>query len=626
MDANTYPLRNILSQERRYLIPTFQRDYEWNKDDQWSLLFDDLEAVADRLKEARGVAESAGESVSRAEKGVAPHFLGAIVLDQLSSSAGGIDLRSVIDGQQRLTTLQLLLRGLLDVLIETGSDRTKQVRRLLENPDDVVESTDERHKLWPRRRDRDTWRTAMADEVPQDGAGAHLYIKARQYFADRARTAIEETDAEMTDVLVDAAVSLFKIVVIDLEANDDAQVIFEVLNGRQTPLSAADLVKNLLFLRAELADEGELEELYDKFWAPFDDPWWKVQVGRGHAARGRRDVLLSSWLSAASGAEANVGHLYHDARDYVDRSGRGMPDLLQELHVYGVAYESVYGRRPGPDRRVAQAYERLNRLGVTTALPLLLWMEALPEAEISRGEHERAVLAVESWVIRRVITNAQTRGYSKVFLDVLAAAKKAPPDTIGSAVVDALAQLTDVFAWPTDDEVADAFVDRPVYRQLAQERIRMLLGAMDALLQSDRLKGEQASFDYDKLQIEHILPQSWDTHWSVDLADPAALELAEQRRSARVDRIGNLTLITAPLNVEVSNGPWDVKREGLCEHSQLILNSLVVDLPEWDEDAIDKRARELARVACRVWPQPAPEFKSVGDSGMSSAPADPPSA
>lgn len=100
--------------------------------------------------------------------------------------------------------------------------------------------------------------------------------------------------------LADALSSLFKLVVIDLDDNDDAQVIFEVLNGRQTPLSAIESVKNLLFLRGELA-EDDVERLYDQYWARFDEKWWKETVGRGHAQRGRRDVLLSVWLTATTG-------------------------------------------------------------------------------------------------------------------------------------------------------------------------------------------------------------------------------------------------------------------------------------------------------------------------------------
>jgi hypothetical protein len=617
MDANTYPLREILTQQRRYLIPTFQRDYEWTEDGQWELLYDDLEAVADRLEHARELALDRGESLVRAERDVAPHFLGAIVLDQLPSAAGGIDLRSVIDGQQRLTTLQLILRGLLDVLLIEASSRAEQVRALLENPDYVVREDDDRYKLWPRRHDRDAWRDVMSDDGTSDGTRTNRYAQARAYFATRTRTALDESSAERLDVLVDAALSLFKVVVIDLEDNDDAQIIFEVLNGRQTPLSATDLVKNLLFLRAELADESELENLYDLHWAPFDDDWWKKVVGRGHAARGRRDILLSSWLAAASMREPNVGRLYSETRNYVEETGRAIPDLLAELASYRRAYESVYGRSPARGRRVLTAYNRVDLLGVTTALPLLLWLETLSTELLSTDEHERAVMAIESWIVRRMITGAQTRGYAKVFVDVLAAAKEAPDGTTGAAVVQALLKLEDTMTWPSDQDVSDAFLGRRFYGQLAQERVRMLLGAIDEQLQGDQLKGEQASFDYTKLQIEHIMPQSWQQHWSLEVDELAARELAEQRRRAAVDRIGNLTLITAPLNQSVSNGPWQTKREGLRQHSQLILNSVVVDYDDWNEGRIDERARALSGVACRVWPRPAPVDSRIEGSGSS---------
>ena len=174
------------------------------------------------------------------------------------------------------------------------------MRRLLQNHPDIAESPEEIYKLWPRRLDRMISPKAMADEIP--ARTGHAYLEARHYFADRARYAVAGPDGtDRTDTLVGARLlDLFKLVVIDLEENDDAQTIFEVLNGRQTPLSAADLVKNLLFLRGELADEKELDKVYDSYWAPFDDAWWKAEVGRGHAQRGRRDVLLSSWLTAVS--------------------------------------------------------------------------------------------------------------------------------------------------------------------------------------------------------------------------------------------------------------------------------------------------------------------------------------
>ncbi len=241
VEAFTYKLEQILTPERRYIIPTFQRDYEWTENGQWQLLFEDLDAVAGRLWQAREHAKVMGTSPLSAEKRLSPHFLGAVVCDQLPSPAGGIDLRAVIDGQQRLTTLQLMVRGVLDVLIERGSPRVNKVRRLLQNPTDVVSAEHEVHKLWPRRKDRDVWPVAMADTLPaQDD---HLYLKARTYFADAVRQAAGEGQTGRLVDFVDALVGMFKLVVIDLDENDDAQVIFEVLNGRQTPLSASDLVK-----------------------------------------------------------------------------------------------------------------------------------------------------------------------------------------------------------------------------------------------------------------------------------------------------------------------------------------------------------------------------------------------
>lgn len=606
MDAQTYELKTILTLERRFVIPTFQRDYEWTEDGQWRLLFDDLEVVIDRLEQERNIAAIVGDAVTKADKKVAPHFLGAIVLDRVPTAAGSIDMRSVIDGQQRLTTLQLLVRGILDVLIASGSPREKQVRRLIQNPADVVHDDDERHKVWPRRRDRSIWRLAMADDFPADSD--HLYFKARAYFRKRARVATEGNDgSDRTDVVVDALLDLFKLVVIDLEDNDDAQVIFEVLNGRQTPLSATDLVKNLLFLRAELSDEAALESLYDEHWAHFDDEWWKEEIGRGHAARGRRDVLLSSWLTVTTGSEVNIGHLYREARMYLDDERPKIEFVLQDLTASATAFRAIFQPPPTLPERMLDAYRRVVQQSVTTALPLLVWLRTLPEDEFALDDHVRAVVAVDSWLTRRVIVGSNTRGYGKRFVDVLKAAQTAREK--GDSIIDAIeANLltagSDNLTWPSDGEVEHAFLTRPFYNNLTQERIRMLLGAIDRQLHLEHPKGEHPQFDYDKLQIEHILPQAWQTYWPVTAEDEAAKLLAEQERERVVNRLGNLTLVTGPLNIPMSNGPWTDKRAALEEHSNLRLNAGLKAIQLWDEAGIEQRAKTLAAVACRVWPRP----------------------
>jgi hypothetical protein len=456
MEANPYPLSQVLSLERRYLIPTFQRDYEWTLEDQWELLFDDLQDVAQRLGKARTQAALTGDDASKAEKSVSPHFLGALVFEQLPSAAGHIDVRAVIDGQQRLTTLQLLIRSLLDVLVSRASSRVQQARRLLRNPDDVVTGPEEAYKLWPRRHDRAAWSAVMSDDAL--GYDSHIYSVARQYFRDRTMAVIDSSaDPNMDlDLLLDAVLGLFKVVVIDLDDNDDAQVIFEVLNGRQTPLSAADLVKNLLFLSVERFANQDADALYESYWAPFDDPWWKVVVGRGHAARRQSDTLLSAWLTAATGEEANAGRLYSQIRRYIQKGNRDVVTIITEIAMYAREYRVVAGRDPEPDLRVREAYRRMTLLGVTTAVPVLLWLRT-QRASLGEAEHRAAVVAVESWLIRRALIGAQTRGYGPILAEVLASIRGASDagESVLGQLEDELLERPAKDGWPSDRVIAE---------------------------------------------------------------------------------------------------------------------------------------------------------------------------
>jgi hypothetical protein len=216
------------------------------------------------------------------------------------------------------------------------------------------------------------------------------------------------------------------------------------------------------------------------------------------------------------------------------------------------------------------------------------------------------VRAIESWVVRRTIVGANSRGYGKRFVDLIDTAKAALKSgrEPGEAICTSLAEASENAKWPLDIEVLDAFCKRSMYGNLNQLRIRLLLGAIDGKMQSDDKRGEGPIFDYEKLQIEHILPQKWRKHWPVGASDLASRHLAEQVREQAVDLMGNLTLVTEKLNPEMSNGPWEVKCKALTDHSKLHLNRGVVKIAIWDEAQIEKRAKVLAEVACQIWPAP----------------------
>lgn len=613
MQANTYPLSQILLPDRRYLIPTFQRDYEWTREGQWELLFEDLEATADRLLDVRSSGEN-GPVLLAKEGLVSPHFLGAIVVANVLSPAGGITLRSVIDGQQRLTTTQLLVRGVLDVLTAEQSVKQHQLRDMLYNKPYLVSAAEEKFKLWPRRNDRAVWPAAMEDAIPEYETDAHLYLQARKFFRESALEYVSENGAvrrDRMDALADALSTLFKLVVIDLEDNDDAQVIFEVLNGRQTPLSAIDLVKNLLFLRGELATD-DVESLYEKYWSHFDDPWWKEEVGRGHAQRGRRDVLLSVWLTAETAKEASVGHLYAEARAYLN-DGPTTEEVLKSLAAYASAYEAIYAHGVSSEVQLQTAYQRILRLEIATAVPLLAWLRTLPLASLPYKDHVRAVEAVESWALRRAFLGLQTRGYGTHLTRVLTDAKIAfeSGESVADAVVISLQR--GALTWPTDREVAGAFRRNRFYGTIGQPRIALLLSAVDAYLRSTDPHQPNAQIDYSNLQIEHVMPQAWEQHWPLsvdgrllarDEADPAWLNANDERNRA-VNSLGNLTLVTGSFNGHLSNEPWFSKKAEFAKQNTLVINFPIAKAEVWDEVQIGRRAGELAQIAIQIWPSAA---------------------
>lgn len=313
MKADTNTLQDVLHGDRRFVIPVYQRPYVWNRERQWEPLWTDVESTAVRLAETRQVSYRADKPASTADDEATPHFLGAIVVEPYPTGPLDIKTRLVVDGQQRLITLQLLLMGTLDALRREGTARLQlaQLRKLTRN-DEEIWSGDDVHKVWPRQMESARYRRAVADErLSSDDS---VFAAARDFFFSQAIGFLEDESVpedpyaegdsvqRRASLLVSTLLALVKLVMIDLENVDDAQVIFEALNARNTPLSATDLVKNLLFMRAQTKGHNP-QKLYDEVWARFDkaDDWWRESIGVGHARRARQDWLMGDWLIAQRG-------------------------------------------------------------------------------------------------------------------------------------------------------------------------------------------------------------------------------------------------------------------------------------------------------------------------------------
>jgi hypothetical protein len=614
MKAETRTLQELFQGDRQFVVPVFQRPYVWEREKQWEPLWNDIEATAVRLAEARQAGFHAGKDAPSADQGAAPHFLGAVVIEDQPVMTGDVDTRLVVDGQQRLTTLQLLLRGTLDALEESNVDAPLQarIRKVTRNDGEVV--PEERLlKVAPRDSERDLFEIAMGDGEDQS---TH-FSTARDFFASSAAAYLADDEVprdpfgqgppenDRAALLVATLLGLVKLVVIDLEDADDAQVIFEALNARNTPLSATDLVKNLVFMRAR-AEGQSAGDLYEERWRRFDDDsdWWLEVVGVGHAQRARQDWLLGDWLIAQRAKSINVGRLYGEFRQWLDESSSTALEALATLDAYADAYEVLHGRRPGASERELEAVRRIDDLNITAAMPVLLWLFVQDEGLLSPDEREQAVLAVESFVVRRMAAKFQTRGYGLAFVEILKIAQGS--DHPGRGVIEALKSGPNRYEWPTLEDLQLSFETSRYYGSggINQGRLRMLLGGIDGLLQQRARKSETAEFDYDVLQVEHVIPQSWAEHWPVSEIEPSAKALAEQERERHVNRIGNLTLVTGELNPSMGKDPWESKRVELGKHSKLELNARLVEESSWDEEQIVKRGRWLAELLDEVWPGP----------------------
>lgn len=621
MKAGPRTLKRLFEGGRQFRIPVYQRPYVWTRDRQWEPLWDDVASTARQFAESLHAASPDPQALAKAEKAARPHFLGAIVVEPIHTVVGGLEIRSVVDGQQRLTTLQLLLRGVLDAVNDDPDSRRlgAKLRKLVQNDPDEFRRR-ELLKVTPRRSD-DQLYVAAIETPPGDLEGlteAHAespFFAARRYFskaaADFIRDEREQGDPRAGSspnqgraiLLVNTLLGLLKLVVIDLEDMDDAQVIFEVLNARNTPLSATDLVKNLLFMRAQHTGH-DADDLYAEVWARFDkdEEWWRKPVGVGHANRPRQDWLVGDWMIAELRRTINVGQLYGEFRRWLDEKDVDAESALTTMGRYADAQEMLEGRRPGASRTEIQAYGNIRLLNITAAMPVLLWLYTRPPSD---DDHDRelAVRAIESFVVRRMAVKWWTRGLPAAFARVLKDASDASQSP-GRAVISALRAGPRGFYWPTDQQLIQGFSTGRYYGPggIGQPRLRLLLGTVDRNL---RGLGEPKDVDYDKCHIEHILPQEWKEHWFVDDdLDENARVLAEQRRAGHVHRIGNLTLVASGLNTEMRNSAWPIKKEALQEHSHLILNQRLSEHSDWNEKSIVDRGVWLAERVSRAWPGP----------------------
>lgn len=607
MKAEAYNLSVVFGSDRQLSAPLYQRPYVWEKEKQWKPLWEDIKLIAEHLLHDAN--------------SLKPHFLGAIVLEQLKVPIGKPDSRSIIDGQQRLASIQILMAALRDICIteERLIKMGRSIERLIFNDESMVNEEDDRYKVWPTNIDHAAYRIIMSTRSPEeaiselkknDGADKSNIADAYFYFHNAIKEwAIEsgELSEDRLQALVNTIRQGLLLVVVDMGTEDNAQLIFETLNARGTPLLPSDLVKNFLFHKAK-ERKLDVEALYESYWFPFDynHAFWREAITQGRLKRPRIDLLLQHYLTLQKKDEVSARSLFQEFQHVSEDNTDKDPEwFLKSLRQHGEFFKHFLTITR--DSREGAFFQRLRTMDTTTVFPFLLGLyENFNNTEADDEEMVAILIALESFLVRRMVCRMTTKNYNRLFLDLLLEMMSKERFSYDGVRVFLSEQTSDANKWPSDAEFKWAWSNEPIYRAITRPRLRMILLALDEGLHDP--KTEPYKLVGDNLTVEHLMPQLWKDHWPLpEITDETYEEKIDRQgiRERLIQTIGNLFYLTVSLNPYVSNGPFEKKKEKILDHSAINLNRpFLRSAQQWDESSIQKRGEDLFEIALRIWPGP----------------------
>ncbi len=603
--------QDLFSKPARYMVPIFQRGYVWTLQEQIKPLWRDILYQAQKTKQAMAT------GIESERK----HFLGAIVVKtDATTGARHVPRSEVIDGQQRLTTLQILLIALRDCIASLSDVQLTQKLEGLTINDKVAEP-EEAYKVWPTsafqqefagianaRSPVEVRRTFPAQRLGRSRTYTRpLLVQAYLFFSEvigkflRGEDYVEPIesgdidilddliaqlqqnivpesgtsppiDLSRAELLIDVVTNHLQIIELRLESQDDAQIIFETLNARGAPLKAGDLVRNFVFLQAARRRISP-EPLYQAHWKHFDDEidinvtrtkkhpenrFWRMQERQGRLTSVRLDLLLFHYLVLRRQSEFKFAHLYQVFRDWWEKSAeRDIANELQQLAQAAANFRELIERNQ--QTRFGLFAHRLRVLDTTTVFPLVL---LLKERESAMGPQalEIALTDLESYLIRRAICRLTPKAYNRVFLAILQNVTKAAPPQTSVVMREELLRLTgETQNWPTDAEVEPKWTHEDAYLVLRAARVQMILEGIELALDTNRQEARPVFGDGRIPSVEHLWPQNGDlNHWPVGMykARPEVTAEVVVQLRRMIQSFGNLTLLTQPLNSSVGNGAW----------------------------------------------------------------------
>ena len=561
MEAGKRTINDIFNGNRVLEIPFFQRAYVWDEK-QWERFLEDMEEISLYNK---------------------PYFLGSVILkQQLTNTTKSVsDIRTLIDGQQRLTTINIFFK----VLCLKNNENLKfdRVFRLISSDLALVHN----------HNDIDNFNKIMnlksLEDIANSSEKYNHIIGAYNYFKNN----IDINKIDFTKIL-----SNVMFVGIDLGIDEDEQQIFDTINSLGVRLTTAELLKNYFFGR----DDIENYETKWKLVFENDDEtksFWDREITAGRTKRENIDLFFYSFLQIKlQDKSLNVksddkkrlskfSNLFENYKSFIKEYSISKDLLIDEIKEYA----TIYKQNIDPDfinKEVPKDFgiERINSiifgLDQTVIIPYILYVLK----NINDEEKNKIFRYLESYLLRRMIVKATNKSYSKLFSEELILNEIKTEEEFKNLINN----KTDKDNYmPSDDEVKNGFFNS----KLINKQATGILYLIESKIR-DRNKQSTALLGINKYSLEHLMPKKWENNWDTEK------DFTEEERNYRNNKLltlGNLAIITASLNSSIRDANWDIKKQGkgnkkgLLEYANgLETMNKYLQYDKWDENSIDKRA------------------------------------
>ena len=553
MKAIDNPFVDLVNGTKQFIIPAFQRDYSWSSE-QCAQLWNDIIRASDSEED--------------------DHFMGAIVYIAGSTTTAVFSNWLVIDGQQRLTTLTLLLIALRDHIRQTGWTGDEPT----ENQIDAYflknehESGDRRYKVALRRHDDATLK-ALVDGKDPSGVenGSDLIVDAYSFFLEQ----LDSPDVDPRRVY--RGIGRLNIVDVTLTRGiDNPQMVFESLNSTGVDLTQSDLIRNYLLMGLPEPDQTQM----------YDDYWSRVET-LFRQSGSTPDTFVRDYiaLKQKTTTQPRADRIYTEFKEYWQPSDEvALADLLEDIVRFAGYFVAFLQPERIQANDLAAEMRRVRDLGSAHAMLVMRLYQCYEEKTLSYSEFIRALNLIASYIVRRSVLGMQTRGYWAVFARI---AQSVTDESPFKSFQVALARQSNRF--PSDGEFEKGLKELDLYR------IRMCWHILSQLENA----GQNEPSPVSEYSIEHIMPQSIDNvaPWKSMLGDDW-----ESVHQTWLHRLGNLTL--TGYNSRYSNRPFEEKKtiKGGFEQSAVRLNGYVRNQMQWTVAEMEERGSDLAARAIEIWP------------------------